>query len=149
MEEATQMLGFDSRIGVSQAKRHSQPGVAGREAGRWGAPCSLGLQSTQDAPVRAEEKQQGATRSGVLGPHLQVKNPLKSLWFRHHCADRGNRALESPALIAPGRCQRALAGPSAVEREPTLIAGPPALEQEPTPQGPLWLDKCPGYSLQV
>lgn len=136
LEEVTQVLGFDSRIGVSQAKRHSQPRGSRTRGREMEAPCSSVLQSTQDAPVRAEEKLQGATGPGVLGPHLRVKDPLKSTRVRHHCADRGNGALESPALTAPGRCQHALAGPSALEREPA-------------PRGPLWLDACSGYSLQV
>lgn len=90
-------------------------------------------------PGRTHEGGGEATRGpgpGVLGPHLRVKDPLKSTRVRHHCADRGNGALESPALTAPGRCQHALAGPSALEREPA-------------PRGPLWVDACSGYSLQV
>lgn len=63
-------MGFDSRIGVSQAKRHSQPRGSRMRGRKMEAPCSSVLQSTQDAPMRAEEKLQGATGPGVLGPHL-------------------------------------------------------------------------------
>lgn len=106
LEEATQMLGFDSRIGVSQAKRHSQPGDS-RTRGR----------EVRDAMQSGATKHPGRTSEGGgeaargprawgAGPHLRVQNPLESTWFRHHCADRGNRALEGPALAAPGCGQR-------------------------------------------
>lgn len=45
------------------------------EQSREASPCSLALQSTQDAPVRAEEKLQGAPGPGVLGLTCESRTP--------------------------------------------------------------------------